>query len=136
MKKMEAQEILLWLAIALGVCGFGFWAFSRRTSPQPVSLPCKDIEGTLAFDDIVGKLKFMKLDIKSEVAFLGYQCNDALKRLIKLPGEKAGYKSIIVGVMDKHKGRIIIDKSLIYFARELDARFIEVMGDSTIVKLS
>ena len=139
MKKMENNNLWIWIAAILGVIAGG-WLLKRLIPLPPGDIidrpigPIGGIEeeyadGEIAFDDIVGYFKSLNLKREDGKCSIVSDKNEKFhKRLFK-----TDYTSLGLFVMNEEKG---IVKGKIIHAKSFDAKTLEVLGGHDVIILT
>lgn len=91
------------------------------------------IEGELKLADIVAFLRLQKIDASIHVPFVA-NLNDLRVKSIVRGVTKSGYEAIFVGVYCSKNDNIDIYKA--FFAKSLDEKLKDILGNETLVVLS
>lgn len=130
MKKMEDNNLWIWIAAILGVIAGG-WLLKRLIPPHPPVGPIEEeyADGEVAFDDIVGYFKSLNLKREDGKCSIVSDKNKEFHKILF----KTNYTSLGLFVLNEEKG---IVKGKIIHAKSFDTKTLETLGGHDVIILT
>lgn len=123
MKKMEDDNLWIWIAAILGVIAGGgllYYLFGG-SGPGPDGIEEEYADGEVAFDDIVGYFKSLNLKREDGKCSIVSDKNKEFHKILF----KTNYTSLGLFVLNEEKG---IVKGKIIHAKSFDTKTLEALG--------
>ena len=129
MKKMEDNNIWIWIAAVLGIIAGG-WLIKHIIDNGEPDIEEEYADDEIAFDDMVGYFKSLHLKREDGICSI---VSDKHKDFHKLLF-KTGYTSLGLFVLNEESGKIV--KGKIIHSKSFDTKTLEAFNGHNIIKLA
>ncbi len=96
-------------------------------------LKSETVESELSLDDVVAYFKSLNLDPKIHKPFIANGNSEKFQQIasFRFPNDKAGYSLLVFGVYDSKSDSIT--ECRIVYAKSIDSKLIDILGDDHLV---
>lgn len=130
MKKMEDNNIWIWLVAVLGLIAGG-WLLKRIIGTgDPANIEEEYANDEIAFDDMVGYFKSLHLKREDGICSIVSDKHQTFHKILF----KTGYTSLGLFVLNEESGQIV--KGKIIHAKSFDSKTFEAFNGHDIIKLA
>lgn len=130
MKKMEDNNIWIWLVAVLGLIAGG-WLLKRIIgTDDPANIEEEYANDEIAFDDMVGYFKSLHLKREDGICSIVSDKHQTFHKILF----KTGYTSLELFVLNEESGQIV--KGKIIHAKSFDSKTFEAFNGHDIIKLA